>query len=369
MSRRLRQSPMVPGAGKHVGLLWRLIRTACILSLGCIPDLALATTSEQSGLRLLWSSNLPGIPQFCYESEPAVIYMQYDAQRKTTSIFKGSLNGEEHLLATVSGNADVRSLSCSQDGRTIVAYDFFQQMLFVLRDTQLATYRLPRFHSFTRVGRYSFLSPDGRRITLPEKPVLVSGPDLMADIAVFPHERHNVFFMERHVYVDDARVIQRFVPAHDGWIKDGGEIRLPKDFSSTEIVRCGDREVASLVGVETSRYVALGDGSGAQDWLAQIGVRKLFRRYNVPFLINGDYGICAFPLLDHRRWRTTLGIARIDRTGVRTFSLPYPEFEVSNDNVSFSKDGCYLLLQGTWSGGEVSGNTHLLAVQVPECSR
>ncbi|WP_456774392.1 hypothetical protein [Bradyrhizobium sp. USDA 4369] len=109
-----------------------------------MSSLALATASAQTGLRLLWSSDLPGIPQFCYDSEPAIIYMEYDAQRKTTSIFKGYLNGEEHLLATVSGNADVRSLSCSQDGRTVVAYDSFQQMLFVLRDTKLATYRLLR---------------------------------------------------------------------------------------------------------------------------------------------------------------------------------------------------------------------------------
>ncbi|WP_315756140.1 MULTISPECIES: hypothetical protein [unclassified Bradyrhizobium] len=295
--------------------------------------------------------------------------MEYDPARKTTSIFKSTLRGEEKLLAEVPGNADVRSLSCSQDGRTIVAYDSDPPMLFLLRDSQLATYRLSGYRPFARAGLYSFLSPDGQSIKLPEKPVLVSGPDLMADISVFPDEQHSVFFMEGHVYVDDAIGIQKYVPADGGWTKAGHEIKLPKDFSSTEIVRCGDHEVASLVGVETSRYMVLGDRSSPQDWLADIGVRRLFRRYNEPFLISGDYGTCAFPLLDRKHWHTTLGIARIERAGVRTFSLPYPEFRIANDNLSFSKDGCYLLLQGTWSGGVVPGNTHLLAVQSPECKR
>ncbi|WP_316180222.1 hypothetical protein [Bradyrhizobium sp. SZCCHNS30591] len=330
---------------------------------------AVAQQVASTKLSLVWSSSLPGIPQFCSGAEPAVVYMEYDPARKTTSIFKSTLRGEEKLLAEVPGNADVRSLSCSQDGRTIVAYDSDPPMLFLLRDSQLATYRLSGYRPFARAGLYSFLSPDGQSIKLPEKPVLVSGPDLMADISVFPDERHTVFFMEGHVYVDDAIGIQKYVPADGGWTKAGHEIKLPKDFSSTEIVRCGDHEVASLVGVETSRYMVLGDRSSPQDWLADIGVRRLFRRYNEPFLISGDYGTCAFPLLDRKHWHTTLGIARIERAGVRTFSLPYPEFRIANDNLSFSKDGCYLLLQGTWSGGVVSGNTHLLAVQSPECKR
>ncbi|NPU67520.1 hypothetical protein HL667_21130 [Bradyrhizobium sp. 83012] len=251
----------------------------------------------------------------------------------------------------------------------IAAYDSHQPMLFLLRDEQLATYRLSRSQPFTRAGLYSFLSPDGHGIKLPDKPVLVNGPDFMADMSVFPDERHNVFFMEGYVYVDDASAIRKYVRTDGSWIKDGREIKLPKDFSSTEIVRCGDHDVASLVGVETSRYMVLGERSSQQDWLAQVGVRKLFRKFNEPFLISGDYGVCAFPLLDHRRWHTTLGIARLDRSGVRTFSLPYPEFEIANDNLSFSKDGCYLMLQGTWLGGEAPGNTHLLAVQAPECRR
>jgi hypothetical protein len=346
----------------------RAIGIACIfLSTFLLSEVVAKAASTK--LSLLWSSSLPGIPQFCSGAEPAVVYMEYEPARQSTSIFKSNLRGEEHRLAVVSGNADVRSLSCSQDGRTIAAYDSYQPMLFLLRDEQLATYRLSRSEPFTRAGLYSFLSPDGHSIKLLEKPVLVSGPDIMADISVFPDEHHNLFFMEGYVYVANANTIRKYVRTGETWANDGREIRLPKDFGPTEIVRCGDHEVASLVGVETSRYMVLGEPAGSRDWLTQIGVRKLLRTYNEPFLIAGDYGVCAFPLLDHRRWHTTLGIARIDRSGVRTFSLPYPEFQIANDNLSFSKDGCYLLLQGTWLGGEAPGNTHLLAVQSPECKR
>ncbi|MGC2777662.1 MAG: hypothetical protein WA418_18705 [Bradyrhizobium sp.] len=360
--------PLSELAVRLASAIRRLFGIACILLFGSLFNSSLAKNAP-IGLSLVWSASLPGIPQLCYETEPVVVYMEYDSARKSTSIFKSTLRGEEHLLAEVPGNANARSLSCSQDGRTIAAYDSSQPMLFLLRDARLAMYRLSRYRPFARLGRYSLLAPHGRSITLPERPILVSGPDLMKDISVFPDERHNVFFMEGHVYVDDATVIQKYVHADDGWNKQGSGIELPKGFGSTEIVRCGDHEVASLVGVETSRYMALDDGSRAKDWLAQIGVRKLFRKYNEPFLISGDYGVCGFPLLDHQHWHTTIGIARINRAGVQTFSLPYPEFEIANDNLLFSKDGCYLLIQGTWPGGEVSGNTHLLAVQSPECKR
>jgi hypothetical protein len=35
--------------------------------------------------------------------------------------------------------------------------------------------------------------------------------------------------------------------------------------------------------------------------------------------------------------------------------------------VSFSKDGCYVLLDGTWSAHEAPGHTHLLTVQSQQC--
>jgi hypothetical protein len=61
----------------------------------------------------------------------------------------------------------------------------------------------------------------------------------MADISVFPDERHSVFFMEGYAYVDDAITIQQYVPADGGWTKAGHEIKLPKDFQLD-----GDRPVS-----------------------------------------------------------------------------------------------------------------------------
>jgi len=52
--------------------------------------------------------------------------------------------------------------------------------------------------------------------------------------------------------------------------------------------------------------------------------------------------------------------------GLRLFSLPYAELRLTNDNVQFSKDGCYVLVQGFWSTGSES-NTHLLASQSQQC--
>jgi hypothetical protein len=84
-------------------------------------------------------------------------------------------------------------------------------------------------------------------------------------------------------------------------------------------------------------------------------------------LISGGYGTCGFPLIDHARSSATVGLARLDTNGVQTFSLPYPEIRLINDDVSFSKDGCFVLLQGFWSAPGESGNTHLLGVQSQHC--
>jgi hypothetical protein len=72
-------------------------------------------------------------------------------------------------------------------------------------------------------------------------------------------------------------------------------------------------------------------------------------------------------LRDHARWHATIGLARLDTNGVQTFSLPYPEIRLINDDVSFGKDGCVVLIQGFWSTQQGDDNTHLLAVQSQHC--
>jgi hypothetical protein len=236
-----------------------------------------------------------------------------------------------------------------------------------MRGADTALYRIAHYWPFSHAGRYSFLAPDGSSITLPEKPDLISGPDLLHDMKIFPSQSSNVFFMGSYLYKDDKTGILRFTAINGEWAERGKKFKRPAGFSASEIVRCGDHDVASLVGTESSRYLVLDDVAGQKDWLEQVGVRKLFQKYNVPLLISGSYGACEFPLLDHAQWDTTIGLARLDASGVQTFSLPYREMRLINDNMSFSKDGCYVLLQASWPGRQGATNTHLLAVKSSSC--
>lgn len=342
---------------------------ACLVGIIMIGLLSNASIAGDApiGLSIVWSASLPGIPRLCYDKTPAVIYTKYDLARKTTSIVKRELNGDEHIVGEFPGSPDVRSLSCSQDGQVIAALDVEGSTLFLMRGTETALYRLSHDWLFSNAGRYSFLAPDGGGITLPERPSLISGPDLLHDIKIFPDKRSTVFFMDGYLYLDDETGIHKFPAIDGGWAEQGRQFKRPAGFDASEIVRCGDHDVASLVGTESSRYLVLDDVRGRKEWLEQVGVRQIFRKYNAPFLISCGYGTCGFPLLDHARWHATIGLARLDVNGVQTFSLPYPEIRLINDNVSFSKDGCLVLLQGFWSGQQGKENTHLLAAQSQNC--
>ena len=354
---------------------WRILRNyldrvlaclAIIAVLGAVSNVSMAAETR-IGLGIVWSASLPGVPRLCYDKVPAVIYMKYDLARKTTSIMKRELSGDEHLLGEFPGSPDPRSLSCSQDGSVIAAMDGYSQTLFLLRDSEAALYRLSQFWPFSNAGRYSFLAPDGKSITLSEKPDLISGPDLLHDMKIFPDKRSTVFFMNDYLYVNDVTGINKLTDVEGGRPAQGQRFKRPPGFEANEIVRCGDRDVASLVGTESSRYLVLDNAPPRKDWLEQIGVRKLFRKYHAPFLISGDYGTCGFPLLDHARPNYTIALASFDANGVQTFSLPYPEIRLINDNVSFGKNGCIALIQGFWSTQQGDDNTHLLAIQSQRC--
>jgi hypothetical protein len=337
-----------------------------IVAIGLLSNVAIAT-DEPIGLKIVWSAALPGIPRLCYDKTPAVLFMKYDVTRKSTSVFTRKLNRDEHLLGEFPGSPDMRSLSCSQDGRTIAALGGERSTLFLRRGTETALYRISGYWPFSNAGRYSFLAQDGNSITLPERPDLVSGPDLLHDMTIFPDKLSTVFFMDGYLYLDDKAGIHKLPAVDGGWAEHGQQFKKPGSFDASEIVRCGDHDVASLVGMDSSRYMVLGDGVRSQDWLERVGVRKLVRKYYQPFLISGDYGTCGFPLRDRARSHETVGLARIDTSGVQTFSFPYPELRLINDNVAFSKDGCLALIQGVWIGREALGNTHLLAVESPQC--
>jgi hypothetical protein len=314
------------------------------------------------GLSTVWGFDHQGIARFCYDKTPAVIYPKYDVARKVTSILKRELNGEEHVVGEFPGSPDPRSLSCSQDGQTIVALgDGRQKSLFLSQGTRTSIYLFPGDWLFSNVGLYSLISPDGGSITLPEMPTLVAGPDLLKQMKVFPYAGHVIFFMEGYAYSDEGDKIYKYGYANGEW-KVQQENKRPRNFGLSEVARCGDHDVATLVGVDSSRFAVLGEAPvSKQDWLDRIGVRKLLRKYGDPIFITGSYGACAFPLR-HRAvpLGAANGLARFDANDLQLFSFPDREVGLGDDEVNFSKDGCYALIRA-------SPATRLLAVQSPRC--
>jgi hypothetical protein len=324
---------------------------------------ACAENDVPIGLRPVWGFHQEGIARFCYDKTPAVIYPKYDVARKMSSIVKRELDGEEHVVGEFPGSPDPRSLSCSQDGQTIVALgDGPRKSLFISQGTRTSIYLFAGDWLFSNVGLYSLLSPDGRSITLPAQPSLVAGLDLLKDMTVFPNDqRHNVFFMDDYAYLDEKDGVYKYVYRDGNWKRQPGAKR-PPEFDVSEVARCGGHDVATLVGFDSSRFTVFGeDLPPKQDWLERIGVRKLLGKYGNPVLITGSYGACAFPLRNRAaRLGAADGLARFDANGLQLFAFPDGKVWLGGDGVNFSKDGCYVLIQA-------SPGTRLLAVQTPQC--
>jgi hypothetical protein len=327
--------------------------------------LAQGTSSAKNApipLRVVWSFAHDGIVRFCYDQSPAIIYFKYDLARKITSIKKKELNGDERVIAEFPGTRDEISLSCSQDGQTVAATgNAEQKSIFLMRGTSTALYTVPSW-VLANVSDYSLLAADGNTIRLPKEPTLVAGTDLLRDMKVFPDSEYAVFFMDDYAYQNGKGSIYK-IRYVDGEWKRLQEIKVPAAFAVNEVARCGGHDVASLVGVDSSSAMVLDETLAAkQDWLARIGARKLFRKYDYPMRITASNGACAFPLLRRpSHGPTAVGLARFDANGLQIFSFPYPEARLVDDNVYFSKDGCYALIQV--AGPEVQ----LLHVESQRC--
>jgi hypothetical protein len=334
---------------------------------------ATAAEDKATELAVVWSFANDEIVYPCYDQTFAIIYFKYDRARNVTSIWKKELNGDERVIAEFPGVREMRSLSCSQDGKTIAAVaevdiNNSEKVIFLLRGDDKALYKIPHYWPFSRTGTYTLLSPDGETIALPEVPTLISGIDLLRDIKLLVSQ-YNLFFIGHYAYKNDDKDIVKYEYVDDRWKERSRQVVRPSGYDATEIARCGDHDVASLMGVDDSREMVLGEKSPSQqDWLGRIGVRKLFDKYEQPTVITSSHGACAFllrPLHTHRLKAT--GLARFDSNGVQVYSLPYGGIRAGQDDVYFSKDGCYVLLQGGWSPPGVPGNIHLLAVKSPRC--
>lgn len=347
--------------------LRHILRLACLAGLLALWS-ASAANEAPTKLSMVWSFAHQGLVYPCYDQTFAIIYFKYDAARKVSSIWKKELNGEEHVVAEFPGVREERSLSCSQDGQTISAFatadiKMTESLLLLFRGKDSARYR-SGYWSLTRSGVYSLMAPDGMSIALAKEMTLVAGKDLLQEMNIFPDKVGGIFFMDGYVYEDRDNVIHKYLAVDGEWKEQGQPIWHPQDFTPNEIARCGDHELTSLIGFDSTRFMVLGDTPrGKHDWLARIGVRNLFRKYIEPVTLTNSYGACVFPLLRRHTLKTLVGLARIDEHGLRTFSLPYGEASLLNDDVFFSKDGCYALIQ------LVGSEVQLLHVESQQCQQ
>ena len=218
----------------QVALATRLVERALLCLIGILAVgsawSASAASDAPTQLRIVWSFDHDGIARLCQEQGPAVIYFKCDIAREVTSILKRELSGEERLIAQFPGSPDERSLSCSEDGRTIAALDTQREKLFLMQGANTALYRIPRYWAFSNVGIYSLLAPDGRSITLPEAPTLVAGVDLLRDMRILPNDSHSIFFVESHVYVDREDGIHTYLFVGGEWKEQGQRFKRPGGF-------------------------------------------------------------------------------------------------------------------------------------------
>lgn len=351
--------------------------SACIAGLMAIPLSSSASLANDAPipLSIVWSFPHQGIARFCYDKIPAAIYLKYDAARKITSIFKRELDGTERIFGEFPGVPNERSLSCSQNGQTTVALgdDAKGKVLFLSEGTRTSLYQFSGDWLFSNVGLYSLISPDGKSITLPEIPTLALGDGLLKEMKVLPHRLHNVFFVKDYAYVDGKDSIRKHGYVGGQWTEQQ-EIKRPPNFNVSEVAMCGDRDIATLVGFDSSRFAVIGQSAvEKRDWLERVGVRNLLRKYRSPALITGSYGACAFPLSVRAAspWIAS-GIARFNADGLQIFSFQGHKTALSDHAVYFSKDGCYVLIHVFRPTPQVPQFTmrqevELLRVESPRC--
>ncbi|WP_127076770.1 hypothetical protein [Rhodomicrobium lacus] len=305
-----------------------------------------ADRGSDGSLVTIWEFPHRGIARFCYDKEPAVIYFKYDISQRLTSIMKKDLNGAETSIGSFPEGPDERSLSCSDDGRTVAALNVSESILFVSKDKERASYKIPKHLPYSVSGVNSLLSPDGESMILPEMPALIDGPDVLKEMKVFiSGNTYREFLSNDYVFIDEGDKITELQYDGNTWIKKK-YINKKIDFYTNEIAKCDNHYIASLGNDDGELgFVDLSTPTDGRDWLNDAGVQIIMRLYSKK-TIYGRYGICAFTLLksDARIFKPER-LARVDATGLKTFSFSEPDIVFAWEEVSFSKDGCYALIQ------------------------
>jgi hypothetical protein len=295
--------------------------------------------------RTILRFDFQGTASFCYDRVPEIIYFQHNSANGATAIESRSLDSNIRTIAQFPDFGGGSSLSCSQDGSTIVALDAHQQRLYILRSSETSVYEFDKSLLYSVHGKYSLLSPDGSMLSVPGTPVHVAGPDILKQMRFLRTERvENAFFDEEGVYVDKLdkdEGIDLYKYRDNDW-RLQRSIAKPTGFGVREISRCGSHVIASLSDDNGYRFLTLdGQSQDRAEWLTRIGVTSLLRQYSLVD-IGGGYGRCVFPLLAKRDVRNILkGMATFDDEGVERFVLSGPPLAMSGDKIGLSKDGCF----------------------------
>jgi len=360
---------------------WRTIAAAVFLCFGWhvfFAELVHAASQDDpsSKLQTVWEFPHQGIARFCYDQNLAIVFFRYDQSNRKSLVVTKGLDGQERVIAEFPGNPNERSISCSEDGKTIAALDGQRKTLFVAHNASKSLYRFSRYYAYSITGMRSLLAPYGGGISLPEIPELLSGPDLLKEMKVFIFENGDrTFFEMDNMYLDSDKEIIKYRHSDDGW-KSGEKFDKPSNFYVRDIARCAKRDIATLSDDETARFMVLESRHiDGQDWLHNIGVRRILQNYRATIVITGSYGHCAFPLYSLRsRGLVAEGVIRVDSQGLTKFVFPEPRVGLANDEVLFSKDGCYVLVRMFAQVPDVAQFTlpqkvRLLRVSSRQCTR
>jgi hypothetical protein len=294
--------------------------------------------------KIVWSLDHQGLGKFCYDRNPEIIYFKYDQSTNTTSMRSASLDGNKRVVARFTGPPDERSLSCSDDGATIAAFNADQTAIYIVRSGRLSAYAFDRPLLYSVHGLHSLLGGSGKIIALPSMPHHFYGPDIINDFTLFiQKDAETAYIVNNTVYANDGNHIFAYDLIDQTWVKRNAAT-LSTGFGVNEISECDGHIIVSSSNDEIAKYYVLGPSD--RDWINKIGITKLLRTFSNAVDITGGYEHCSFPLISRADIirHIVVAIAVVGRDNVEIFSIPPPVTSMSGNEIRLTKDGCYALL-------------------------
>jgi hypothetical protein len=302
---------------------------------------------EASGRReakIVWRLDHQGLAKFCYDRNPEIIYFWYDQSANTTSIRSSSLDGNEKVVARFTGPPDQRSLSCSDDGATIAAFNADKTAFYIVRSGRLSAYSFDRPLLYSVAGLHSILGGNGKIIALPSMPHHFYGPDIINDFTLFVQkDAEQAYIVNNTVYANDGNRKFAYDLIDQIWVKRN-TATLSTGFGVNEISECDGRIIVSSSNDEIVNYYVLGGPD--RDWINKVGITKLLRTFSNTVDITGGYGHCGFPLISRADIIRSIivAVAVVGRDNVEIVSIPPPTTSLGGGEILLSKDDCYALL-------------------------